>query len=66
MILGKHSFIYGDIASINVMFESHIPGTVRKNKGVDIFQLIRKEGSWRIVSIINERPSIGGAIPDIY
>lgn len=65
-ILGKHSFIYGDIASINVLFESHIPGTDSKNKGVDVINLIKKEDRWLIVSIINERPSFGGAIPDVY
>ena len=41
-ILGMNTYMYGDIASINVLFESHIPGTDRKNQGVDIFQLIRK------------------------
>ena len=65
-ILGMRSYIYGDIASINVLFESHIPGTDRRNKGVDIFQLIRKNEKWLIVSIINERPSFAGAVPEIY
>ena len=65
-ILGMNTYIYGDIASINVLFESHIPGTDRKNQGVDIFQLIRKGDSWKIVSIINERPAFGGEVPDIY
>ena len=65
-VLGINTYNYGDIASINVLFESHIPGTNRKNKGVDIFQLIRQDGSWKIVSIINERPSFGGPVPDIY
>ena len=65
-ILGMNTYVYGDIASINVLFESHIPGTARRNQGVDIFQLIRKEGSWKIVSIVNERPAFGGEVPDIY
>ena len=65
-IVGMTSYIYGDIASINVLFESHIPGTKRRNKGVDIFQLIKKNEKWLIVSIINERPDFGGEVPDIY
>lgn len=65
-ILGVESFIYGDIASINVLFESHIPGTTRRDKGIDIFQLIKENGRWLIVSIVNERPLVGGPVPDIY
>lgn len=65
-ILDMKTFVYGDIASINVLFESHIPGTDRRNKGVDIFQMIKKEGKWLIVSIINERPGVAGPLPDVY
>ena len=65
-ILGMNSYVYGDIASINVLFDSRIPGTDRRNQGVDIFQLIKKDGVWKIVSIVNERPAFGGVVPDIY
>ena len=49
-ILGMHSYIYGDIASINVLFESHIPGTDRRNQGVDISAHKEK---WKMADRIN-------------
>jgi len=45
----------GDIIHCFVVFEASIPGSQRPpQKGVDSFQLIKKNGQWRIVSIVNE------------
>jgi hypothetical protein len=64
-ILGMKQFVYGDIAHVLVLFDSHIPGSGRApRKGIDSFELIRRDDLWRIVSITNERPSEGNPIPD--
>jgi hypothetical protein len=55
-ILRMDSTVYGDIATILVLFQARIPGGARPpQQGIDIFQLIRRRGQWRIVSITNER-----------
>jgi hypothetical protein len=47
--------VYGDIASAIVLYEAQIPGhPMGPQQGVDIWQLIRKDGKWSIVSIVNE------------
>ena len=54
----------GDIAQCFVIYEARIPGSDRApQQGVDSFQLIRQNGVWRIVSIINEIPGTGREIP---
>ena len=64
-ILGLKSFVYGDIAQVLVRFDSHVPGSGRPpNEGIDSFELIRTGGRWRIVSIVNERPSAANPIPE--
>ena len=57
-ILKMKSTVYGDIAHVLVLFDSHIPGTeTTPRPGIDSFQLIREAGNWRIISIINDRPT---------
>ena len=64
-ILDMRETTYGDIAQVLVRFDSHIPGSGRApNEGIDSFELIRSEGRWRIVSIVNERPTADNPIPD--
>jgi len=64
-VLATRSTVYGDIAHVLVLFDSQIPGSGRPpGKGIDSFELIRREGRWRIVAITNERPSPGNPIPD--
>ena len=64
-ILGMKSFVYGDIAHVLVLFESHIPGSGRDpHEGIDSFELIRREGRWQIASITNERPTEDNPIPE--
>lgn len=63
-ILKMKSTVYGDIAHILVLFDSHIPGTeTTPRQGIDSFQLIREAGDWKIISITNDRPSPGNPIP---
>ncbi len=64
-VLKTRSTVYGDIAHVLVLFDSHIPGTERPpHPGIDSFQLIREAGRWKIISITNDRPSPGNPIPD--
>ena len=63
-VLDMKEFSYGDIAHVLVLFDSHISGSDRApREGIDSFELIRRDGDWRIVSIINERPTSERPIP---
>jgi len=56
--------IFGDIATVLVLYEASIPGRKRPpQQGVDSFSLIKKDGRWWIVSIINEIPTPSRPIP---
>ena len=64
-ILDMRVTTYGDFAQVLVRFDSHIPGSGREpREGLDSFELIRRDGHWRIVSITNERPRGGEPIPE--
>jgi hypothetical protein len=63
-VLGTRAFVYGDIAHVLVLFDSHVPGSGRPpGQGIDSFELVRLDGEWRIVSITNERPTPENPIP---
>lgn len=64
-IVSKEIFEYGDIAHILVLYEVNIPVEGFKPQlGIDSIQLIRKDGEWKIFSIVNEVPAPGQEIPD--
>jgi len=57
--------VFGDIATVLVLYEASIPGrNSPPQQGVDSFSLIKKDGGWRIVSIINEIPTPNRPIPE--
>ena len=59
------SMVFGDIATVLVLYEASIPGRKRPpQQGVDSFALIKKDGSWKIVSIINEIPTPNRPVPE--
>jgi hypothetical protein len=63
-ILRTKAMVLGDMAHILVLYEAWIPGGERPpQQGVDSFQLIRKDGRWRIVSITNEIPTPERPVP---
>jgi hypothetical protein len=65
-IIRTHSVEFGDIAHVWVLYEAEIPGWERPPQaGVDSFQLVRREGSWRIASITNEIPTPERPIPEV-
>ncbi|MFC2165852.1 nuclear transport factor 2 family protein [Acidobacteriota bacterium] len=57
--------VFGDIATVLVLYEASIPGRKRPpQQGVDSFSLIKKDGRWQIVSIINEIPTPSNPLPE--
>ena len=55
-------FEFGDIAEARVIFEIQF-GDESPVRALDVFQLVRQDGRWWIVSIIAEIPKPGVAIP---
>ena len=55
---------FGETAWFSVLFRAEIPGTERRNVGIDHFSLIKKDGEWKIVSIVNEVVSDENPVPN--
>jgi len=48
---------FGDIAHVHVVYESSIPESGRPARpGIDLWSLIRVDGEWKVVSVLNELP----------
>ena len=57
-VIKTDTMVFGDIAHVLVLYTSFVPGVSKKpREGVDSFHLIKKEGRWWIVSILNEIPT---------
>lgn len=55
---------FGDIAHVWVLYEAHVPGRDRPpTEGVDSFQLVKRDGAWKISAIMNELPIVAGTLP---
>lgn len=56
---------FGNIAHFFVVYEVSVPGDQRPPmRGLDTFHLWKRDGSWEIVSILNELPMPGNPIPE--
>ena len=65
-IVRTHATEFGDIAHVWVLYEAEIPGLNRPpQRGVDSFQLARRNGVWLIASILNEIPTPDRPVPDV-
>jgi hypothetical protein len=65
-IVRTHATEFGDIAHVWVLYEAEIPGGGRPpQQGVDSFQLVRRDGGWKIASVLNEIPTPGRPIPEV-
>jgi hypothetical protein len=63
-IVRKKMTVIGDVAHCFVLYEASVPNSPGPpQQGVDSFQLLKKDGRWWIVSIINEIPRPGVSIP---
>jgi hypothetical protein len=64
-VLSARATEFGDIAHVHVVYESSIPGSGRPARpGVDLWALIRVDGVWKVVSVVNELPRDDLAVPD--
>lgn len=64
-IVQKKMTLIGDVAHCFVLYEASVPNAPNPpQRGVDSFQLLKRDGSWLIVSIINEIPRQGVPIPE--
>ncbi|HUV13031.1 MAG TPA: hypothetical protein VMY18_05255 [Acidobacteriota bacterium] len=64
-ILRMDSTIYGDIATVLVLYQASFPGRPRPpQQGIDVFQLIRSKDGWKIVAITNERVTPDRSLPE--
>ena len=56
---------FGDVAHVHVVYETSIPDTGRPARpGVDLWSLIRIDGQWKVVSVVNELPRDDLPVPD--
>jgi len=55
---------FGDMAHVLVLYEPRIPGINSNRQGVDSIHLIRVDGVWKIVSLLNELPTAERPIPE--
>jgi hypothetical protein len=63
-VLRMKPMVFGDIATVLVLYEAHIPGSPRPpQQGVDSFHCVKKNGRWWIVSVVNEISTRTRAIP---
>ena len=65
-IVKMETMVFGDIAHVLVLYTSYIPTKSKApREGVDSFHLIKKDGQWQIVSILNEIPTKDRPKPDV-
>ena len=63
-VLQVKAFIYYDIAFIGVVYEAMILDSERPaTRGIDFWSLVRKENSWKAVSVTNEVIRPGETLP---
>ncbi len=66
-IIKMKTMVFGDIAHILVLYTSYIPGVSKApREGVDSFHMIKKNGKWQIVSILNEIPTPERPKPAVF
>ena len=62
-ILRRDWLVFGDVAEARVVFEMKF-GEAAPIPALDVYQLVRREGRWWIVSIISEIPRPGTPLPE--
>ena len=53
-ILETNTTVMGDMALMWVLYEAHVPGSPRRQQGVDAFLLSKRPEGWKIAAITNE------------
>ena len=64
-ILRMKTMVYKDIAFIATVYSAEIIGSQRPpTRGVDLWLLAKKDGLWKITSVVNEVIPAGEELPD--
>jgi len=64
-ILSMKSMVYKDIAFVAAVYSAAITGSQRPpTKGIDLWLLGKKDGLWKITSVVNEVIPAGQELPD--
>ena len=64
-ILNMKTMVYKDIAFIATVYSAEITGSQRPpTNGIDLWLLTKKDGLWKITSIVNEVIPAGEDLPD--
>ena len=64
-VVAVESMVFRDIAHVLVLYESSIPGVRPPRPGVDSFELIRRDGRWKIVFAVNDLPTAEHPVPAV-
>lgn len=66
-VISTKTTVFGNIAHCIVVYEvSVLDGSMPPMRGVDSFQLMKKNGRWYIVAITNEIPGPDNPIPEEF
>jgi len=64
-ILNMKTMVYKDIAFIATVYSAEITGSQRRpTHGIDLWLLAKKNGLWKITSVVNEVIPAGEELPD--
>jgi hypothetical protein len=63
-VVRLRSTVVGDIAHVLVLYEAQVRNSPRPpQQGIDSFELLRRDGRWRIVSLTNEVVTPDAPVP---
>jgi hypothetical protein len=58
--------VYNDIAFVATEYSAAITGSTRPpSRGIDLWLLAKKDGLWKITSVVNEVIPAGQELPDL-
>ena len=64
-VVSVKTLVYGNIAHIYVVYEAAILGSDRPpQRGLDSWHLMKRDGRWWVVSVVNDSETVAGAIPE--
>ena len=64
-VVSTRTMVYGNVATCTVVYEAAIGGSERPpQRGLDIWQLMFREGRWSVVSVVNESEVAAGPVPE--
>ena len=64
-VAGRQTFVFGNVAQSVVVFETRRARRDHPDvrRGVDLFHLVKQDGTWRVSSVATERERPGQPIP---